>query len=375
MKRLFFLLAIGMAVACRPGSRSVELISRDWDPQVRCALNELLEAKGHQDAYAVFDFDKTSITHDVSQALWVYQVEHLRYCAAPEHAFLDGIPDTSLRLGDETLAQIGFTLQEEYAQLTELRKGGKTLEQIHATDLYKDFRARMAALLAGMDGLFGYEVSYLWMPGLLAGYTPKEAREVVHDAILNQMGKDKLAVEDWTSPDGKWSEKVERGIYFPPEIKDLYRCLAASGIKPYVCSASLELIVEVLACDPELGVGLPPEQVFGLRFVPGETLVPQYDPTYVQTIKDGKVSCINTWMAPNHNGSAPVLVGGDSNGDVPMLTAYPTMVHGLILDVGRSPESAIGKLAAKARAEGNKGLYILQPAFGKAGGSIDGGGI
>ena len=34
-----------------------------------------------------------------------------------------------------------------------------------------------------------------------------------------------------------------------------------------------------------------------------------------------------------------------------------------------------GLLAAKARAEGNKGLYILQPAFGKAGGSIDGGGI
>jgi hypothetical protein len=46
-----------------------------------------------------------------------------------------------------------------------------------------------------------------------------------------------------------------------------------------------------------------------------------------------------------------------------MLTAFPDMKHGLIIDVGRSATSAIGRLATKAKEEGNKGLYLLQPSF------------
>ena len=71
----------------------------------------------------------------------------------------------------------------------------------------------------------------------------------------------------------------------------------------------------------------------------------------------------------------PELVAGDSNGDVPMLTSFGNTVHGLIIDVGRSPESKIGKLAAQAREEGNNGRYLLQPNFAPIRGSIDGGGI
>lgn len=375
MKRFFLLLTLALAVACKPGEQVRELFPGSWDAQIRTNLNGLMAAHRHDGSYAVFDFDKTSIVHDVSQALWVYQVEHLRYADAPSHGFLDGIPDNSQEICGVSFARMGEVLKEEYEQLDALRAAGKTLEQIHGTDLYLDFRARMATLLLEMDDVFGYEVSYLWMPGLLAGYTEAEAREVVRDAVLDQMGMDKLAVETWTSPDAQWSEAVERGIWFSPEMKDLYACLQAQGITPYVCSASLELIVEVLACDPELGVGLPPEQVFGLRFVPGERLVAEYDPTYVQPIKTGKVTCISTHMAPLHKGTGPVLVGGDSNGDVAMLTSFSDTVHGLIIDVGRSPESPIGRLAAQAREQGNRGRYLLQPNFAPIRGSAEGGGI
>ena len=272
-------------------------------------------------------------------------------------------------------ADMGKALREEFSTLKALQDEGKTLEQIHATDVYKDYRARMATLLLGMDDVLGDEVSLLWMPGLLAGYTETEAREVVHDAIVDQMGTDKLAVEEWISPDGKWGGTVERGIWFSPEMKDLYRCLQARGITPYVCSASLELIVEVLACDPELGVGLPPEQVFGLRFVPGDKLEAEYDPSYVQPIASGKVACISACMAPLHGNADPVLVAGDSNGDVPMLTSFSGTLHSLIIDVGRNPESKIGRLAAQAREQGNKGRYMLQPNFASIRGRIEGGGI
>lgn len=377
MRRIFLLLALGLLpLACQRSGRQGDLGAGAWDAQVRDQLNGLMASCKDSGAYAVFDFDKTTIVHDVSQALWVYQVEHLRYADAPAHGFLDGIPDVSQPLANGiTFAQMGEVLKEEYSQLEALKADGNTLEQIHETDTYKDFRARMAALLAGMDDVFGYEVSNLWMPGLLAGYTEAEAREVVQDAIIDQLGKDKLEVQEWTSPDGQWDEKVERGIYLSPEMKDLYNCLADNGITPYVCSASLELIVEVLACDPDLGVGLPPEQVFGLRFIPGDKLVAEYDPTYVQTIRDGKVTCIQTLMAPQHGNKGPVLAGGDSNGDVPMLTAFGDTRHSLIIDVGRSPESKIGRLASQAREQNNTGRYLLQPNFAPIRGKVDGGGI
>lgn len=376
MKRFSLLCALALVLACQSGHQHKELAAGNWDARVRTQLNNLMAAQRDSDSYAVFDFDKTSIVHDVSQALWVYQVEHLRYADAPEHNFLDGIPDASRELvSGVTFADMGSMLEAEYERLIHMLGAGRTLDQVHASDEYLDFRARMATLLARMDDVFGYEVSYLWMPGLLAGYTEAEAREVVHEAVVDQLGKDKLEVQEWTSPDGKWSQAVERGIWFSPEMKNLYHTLQANGITPYVCSASLELIVEVLACDPELGAGLPEEQVFGLRFVPGDTLVAEYDPSYVQPIKEGKVSCINTHMAPLHGNVGPVLVAGDSNGDVPMLTSFGNTVHGLIIDVGRSPESKIGKLAAQAREEGNKGRYLLQPNFAPIRGSIDGGGI
>ena len=131
--------------------------------------------------------------------------------------------------------------------------------------------------------------------------------------------------------------------------------------------------MEVLACDPDLGPGLPPERVFGLRFVPSERLVAQFDPTYVQPIGPGKVSCIKSWMAPSYEGRGPILVGGDSNGDVPMLTAFEDMQRGLIIDVGRSLTSPIGELTALARSCDSR--YLLQPAFAKAAGAVEGGGI
>lgn len=371
--RIFLLLSVLLLTACERPELQLD-VDGAWDPLVRKSLNALMHNHKDKGNYAVFDFDKTSIVHDVSQALWVYQVENLRYADAPAHAFLDGIPDTGRMIDGISFAEMGATLQEDYSKLATMRAEGKTLEEIHSTPEYLDFRARMLTLLLDMDDEFGYDVSYLWMPGLLAGYTEDEARSVVRDAIAAELGRDRLLVEEWVSPDGNWGGACERGIWFPPEMKQLYGCLSDNGITPYVCSASLELIVEVLACDSELGVGLPPERVFGLRFVPGEIMEAVYDSAYVQPIREGKVSCIEKWMAPQHGGRGPVLVCGDSNGDVAMLSSFPDMVYGLIIDVGRSPESAIGKLATQAREHPGE-RYLLQPAFATAAGSMDGGGI
>lgn len=351
-----------LVASCHPENLSL-LNEQGWAPEVKESLNLLLSKEGGGNAYAVFDFDKTSAVGDISQALWVYQIEHLRFADAPAHAFLDGItePEKPLDGIGLTSAQMGAELQREYNEMKALLDAGESLDNIHKSDTYLDFRARMYSFLAGLDATFPATVSYIWMPGLLTGYTNEEANQVVKDAIKDQYGKDKPGFDDWISPDGRWGGPVEHGIWFSDEMKELYKCLKERGIKAYVCSASHELIVEALACDPVLGPGLPADQVFGLRTIEEDRFNATYDPNYEQPMKEGKVRCIKANMAPSHGGAGPVLVGGDSNGDVAMLTSFEDTRIGLIIDVNRPADSAIGQLISRSRAGDSR--FIVQPNF------------
>ena len=363
-RKLCVIFCLLLLLSCQKNPQTISLEEGKWNSQVREALNELMASSG-EGSYAVFDFDQTSIVHDISQALWVYQIEHLRYADAPLHHFLDGIPTPEDQMPGTaiTYSEMGSVLSSEYEALTTRLVAGESIESIRESADYLDFRARMYSLYEAMDSQWGSWVAYLWQPGLLAGYTEAEAKVLIHDAIAEHLDIEKLAVEQWRSPDGQWGGDVMRGIWVSPEMKDLYHCLEVAGIDAYVCSASLELIVEVLACDSILGFGLPAERVYGLRFVSEERIVAEFDPDYKQPNREGKVDCIRAYMAPVYGNGGPVLVAGDSNGDVAMLTAFPDMRHGLIIDVGRSPESAIGQLATQAKEEDNTGLYILQPSF------------
>ncbi len=341
---------------------------RGWDTEVYTALNDLLTQGAGKGNYAVFDFDKTTIVHDISMALMVYQIENLRFGSSPEHNFLDAISDVNKpleRMGISP-AEMGAALKQEYDRMRHQLDQGMTLEEVRTTDDYLDFRARFCVFLDAIAQELPEEEYLAWMPGLLTGMTETEAKALIKDAVTSQIGIDKLQLEEWTSPDGKWSTIVEKGIFLPQETKDLYRALNESGIATYVCSASLELIVEVLACDPEIGLGLDKENVFGLRFEPSEKITAVFDSTYSQPSGQGKADCIKACMAPRHEGRGPILVAGDNSSDVAMLTGFPDMIRGLIIDVGRNPESLIGKLVTHARDEKNKGRYVVQPSFAKA---------
>ena len=371
---IFFAIMLAIIGICYFTLLDEEAFSKkDWDKDVYKSLNSLIVDHAGKNDYAVFDFDKTTIVHDVSNALLVYQVENLKFADAPSHSFLDGIDDKDAILKGTEISsrEMGDTLKAEYNRMKARLSDGESMDSIRVSDDYLDFRARFISFMDALGKTFPEEVWYAWMPGLLTGMTTEEAKELISEAIDDQLGEDKLVVEEWTSPDGRWGGPVEKGIFLPEEMKDLYAALNDNGIDTYICSASLELIVETLACDSVRGLALSPERVYGLRFVDSPRIVAKYDSEYKQPIKEGKVECIKTYIAPQYGDRGPVLVGGDSNGDVPMLTSFDDTRASLIIDVKRNPESSIGQLAAKAKSEDNEGRYLLQPAFAKPKGDIE----
>lgn len=363
MKFLRFCLPLVLAVcACgcsRDSSRMLE--TEGWDESVHRALCSVIAetSAAGEGAYAVFDCDFTSIVHDVEHTLATYLVENLAFAEAPDHGFLDGVEDRSVMLEEWGMPaeQAGAVLAEEYAQLKAFQTEGLSLEEIHALPLYLDFRARFVSFNAALVEVVDYGTDCLWSPSLLTGMTWEEAAAVVNASLRHALSIPPV-METWVSPDGAFSGVAEKGLVVPANTRNLFRALQRNGIDVYIVSASLEMIVEALACDPEMGFGLDPDRVFGVRLVDGETLIPRYQEGYVQPYLEGKVQCVETLIAPAYGGAAPVLVAGDSNGDYAMLTAWPSMKCGLIMDCGR--KGKIAELVAQAKAERNRGRYVVQ---------------
>ena len=91
MKRLYLLLTLTLTLACQHSAQHRELAAGTWDSQVREQINGLMESCKDSGAYAVFDFDKTTIVHDVSQAR--EQNNTGRYLLQPNFAPIRGKVD------------------------------------------------------------------------------------------------------------------------------------------------------------------------------------------------------------------------------------------------------------------------------------------
>ena len=199
----------------------------------------------------------------------------------------------------------------------------------------------------------------MWMPCTLSDMTYAEARDLIVESNDYWLAQERCWKETWTSPDSTLTVEVSKGMYYCPEMKNLQRALRDNGIDIYFCSASMELILETMASDPKYGICLDTANVFALRFGGGDTVRPIWKPGYPRPYLDGKTELIRELIAPAHGGKSPILIAGDSVGDYAMLTQFPDLQHGLIIDCGNKGE--IRTLVEKAHAEGNKGRYLAQP--------------
>ena len=350
-KKVALLLVLVLFISCTP-----VLEKGSWEPDTYDALTALLKDKSCKGGYAVFDCDNTSIIHDITHSLMLYMVENLRFADAPEHCFTDGLGDTSIPLagGSLTAAEMGAAVRDKYLAVKALADGGMPLDSLRQTAAFSDWRSSFFAFYDAVCATYDYGTLCLWEPSLATGYSPEELQEVGRASLEYSLGFGKVWEEEWVTADSLTRGWIDPGLVVLDETRNLYRALEKAGITPYVCSASVEWLVELFVCDPEIGFGISPEQVFGLRFVTDENGTFAYDTSYPQPFKEGKVACIDSLIAPLHGGKQPLLVAGDSSGDLAMLTSYPEMRVGLIMNQYRG-----GKIEELANR--HDGRYYSQP--------------
>ena len=374
---------IGIAACNAPMPRG------NWSKAPYDALCKLMkeckaeaDAAGHNVNYAIFDYDNTTVLQDVELACTAWQIENLRFKFTPEQVvdiFSASIPDTGKPLpgiGAEGIssAMLISDIASDYAAMMDAAGVScgwellpAQLEQLQQMPEFLDFRAKVWSLYEGLFYAFSYHEGFPVLMGMLHGMTYSEVDALMKEGIAAQVGKNRLGDVVWESPEmgaaGKISYVVPDGLALSQEMRNLYKALPENGIDVYVFSASMETVVEAMACDPQY-LGLDTAQVYALRMrrEADDLVLQDYLEGYVQPYKTGKTEAIRAYAAPKYGGKDPVLVGGDSNGDYSMLTSFPDMRVGLIIDKGQT-EAGIGDLrkqALEAEAGGEPSRYVLQ---------------
>lgn len=325
-----------------------QLLTGNWAPATRARIQSVIDEWANKGRYVVFDFDNTSVIFDVQEALLMYQISNLRFKFTPEQ--VKGILETGIA-ADQIDAVMGKTvdgadvkasalvadLTADYTWLYnnyEGLAGDKDLTYIHASNQYQDFEAKIRFMYDNMGDTFGHAVSYPWVTYLFTGMTPAEVQEMATESHKYWSTYGRYASEVVTSPlelpgeAGVVSTSYITGVTFTDELRDLYHTLMANGIDVYIVSASP--IDTILAANKCMGYGVPEDQVFAMQNKLGEdgTYINEYnydwggEGKYAQTQGEGKSTIITNFIAPKYDGAGPLMVFGDSAGDMNMMTDW-----------------------------------------------------
>lgn len=391
--------------------------SGNWAPNTKAAIDEVIKKNaGQKNAYAVFDWDNTSIFGDVQDMLFFYQIEHLEFKMTPEQFkysllhYMDvgykknleiptedfeksfcnsrGEPINIKSIAEDCLNDYIYFYQN-YSALNPKAKTKKSLDEIKATDQFNDFRAKMWFTYEALYKSFSPNVAYTWVMFVtVPGYNISEFKSMVEKAIDWGI-KRECTKNDFNSPSSlpgragvvsntSIGNRVLNTVRPIPEMGALFNQLEKNGIPVYISTASLQTTVEVFATNPKYGYNLKKNRVLGLRLKTDSKgrFLPQYDISGGYTINSmaGKTLNINKYLVPKYKAN-PVLIAGDSDGDTFMMTEFSglngvKMVNKykpvqLVLVVNRLKKGRIGEICkiAAGQLDGkqkDKTVVVLQ---------------
>jgi phosphoglycolate phosphatase-like HAD superfamily hydrolase len=329
----------------------------DWNPEVKTALNGLMNNPMNEGEYVVFDFDNTCSIFDVEEQLGIYQLETMSFDESIDAEKLGDILGTGLdfEAHGETynkwihdITAAFATLDETYdftpAGLSEAKQA-----EIQELSAWKEFATKMRAMYDLVGSNESVSVSYPW---ILYWFTGMSHDEVYEMAKKSHEKYDQVESEDdsWTSPEnyegsqvGQITAEFTRGTTVSENIVELMKCLDANGIDVWVCSAS--------ATDPiraAIDVWGLHDYVTGMMAMTnvyeGHKFVNEYDyktgaawmpidggeweegitPTKAQTQGKGKVTAIQNVCYPIY-GNGPIAGFMDSTGDYNFCTEFKTL--------------------------------------------------
>jgi phosphoserine phosphatase len=384
--RIVLLLTAALLLHFSVCSQEGPLNRLNWSERNHELLNRMIADYGSRGKYydgkslpyIVLDWDQTCAFQDVEEALMRYQLFRLKFKMNEDQFRLilqdriNGVTELSYEGKTILLADIHEDLMNDYRFLLAnyCGFGGKlTLDQIRETAQYKDFVARLLFLSDAYysSAGIGMEYALVWEVFLLCGFTVDEVRAMAKEAIELELGN-RISREILTSPDmpgvrsGKVSCSYVSGLRIIPEMQDLISSCRSRGIDVYIVSASYKPVVEVFSGEGNFGYNLPASNVIAMDMnLRDGRIIPEYRTDWVKTVRQGKVEAIGRAIrSKTGKDHGPLLVGGDSNGDYDMFTAFPDMKLGLIWNTVKGGN--IGKLCRIAADESKSSnpKFILQ---------------
>jgi len=368
---------------CRPAVAG-ELTQGRLSARNHALLDRLIEesgrrAPGHDRRprpYIVCDWDNTSAFGDAAETLTWYMAENLAYpfsVADFRRTVGLNVPKGASKLANDDGKPIVFDdlvedLVEDYAFLHSSYKGlggTRSLEEVRATEEFRDFVAKLFVLFDALDATVGTGRADQWQGQLMTGTSSERLMELSEKSIRKNLGAEIRKIrlsssETLTRRCTRVSSTTSQGLRIYPDMGYLYQALMEAGIDVYIVSASPEEIIVPVICKEEFGYGIPRDHVFGAKFAKvGGVLQPELSPERAMTWGPGKVELIKKLILPR-SGQPPLLVCGDSDGDFDMFTAFPGTKLGFI--VNRLKKGNIGTVCQDAvRQLGErKPRYVLQ---------------
>jgi len=267
-----------------------------WPKKERRKLTRLIERNAFQGKFAVFDCDNTMWYRDLEESLLPYMEN-------------EGL--MSRETIDPSLNVIPF--------------------------LPEDSLTSYAYRLYDID----HKVGYPWIAQVFAGFTLNELKTQVDD--LFALNGAKIPAQYWS--DGKLVDFEVETPRIYPGMRELVNALQENGIEVFFVSAALEELVRMVACDPQYGLNIKPENVIGVSTLLKDRTTSEittarlqikqghfFDEVYPKekhmameltptlwspnTMYYGKVWAIKDYIHPVQR---PIIVAGDSPNDHPML--------------------------------------------------------
>ncbi|TCM64325.1 haloacid dehalogenase-like hydrolase [Acinetobacter calcoaceticus] len=362
------------------GSSQVILEKANWDSFNHAELSQLIAQHGNQNSkynpdhppYVVFDFDNTSIFLDIEEAVFIYQLENLLFKVDPKSLnsiIRTGISSDNFSSSSNNLSgqavninKIAPDIIQSYQWLYlnyQGLKGTQSLEQVKLNPHYHNFRTKMRYLYEAIGESFEQETAYAWVTYLFAGFENQEVRDITHQSYLKQINSP-IEQITWTSPttlagrSGLVKVTWNNGLRAFAEMQNLYQVLKNNGFDVYICSASFSEVVKEMATNPFMGFNIPEQHVFAFELErdPQHKIKPRLKNDYIQTLGKGKTQTIEKILV-SHYGYGPLLVAGDSRGDVNMMQDFKDMQKVLIINRLSKSDQDIIKLSKIAAQQHN----------------------